>query len=147
MEPLLWDTSIQGKPSFRGHKIWRSQKKCSHNLCTCICDLCWRDTSLQGKGHFCWVPKPASFRGHFYLRDTCLGPEGVPWIEFPLYTHSVQKYTTCSIKFWKEEEDEEEDDVDNDDGDDLCHTEICCQSLLSLSIFQVLVLGAFLKCL
>ena len=61
--------------------------------------------------------------------------------------HSVQKYTTCSIKFRKEEEDEEDDDDDNDDGDDLCHTEICCQSLLSLSIFQVLVLGAFLKCL
>ena len=59
----------------------------------------------------------------------------------------MQKYTTFSIKFRKEEEDEEEDDVDNDDGGDLCHTEICCQSLLSLFIFQVLVLGAFLKCL
>ena len=43
----------------------------------------------------------------------------------------MQKYTTFSIKFRKEE-DKEEDDVDNDDGDDLCHTEICCQSLLSI---------------
>ena len=22
VEPLLWDTSIQGTPPFRGHKIW-----------------------------------------------------------------------------------------------------------------------------
>ena len=65
--------------------------------------------------------------------------------------HSVQKCTTYSIKLRREEEEEEEedddDDDDNDDGDDLCHTEICCQSLLSLFIFQVLVLGAFVKCL
>ena len=46
--------------------------------------------------------------------------------------HSVQICTTCSIKFLKEEE---EDDDDNDDGDDLCHTEICCQGILSLLIF------------
>ena len=59
-----------------------------------------------------------------------------------MYMHSAQK---CTTKFWKEEE--EEDDDDNDDCDDLCHTEICCQSILSLFIFQVLVLGAFLKCL
>ena len=43
----------------------------------------------------------------------------------------MQKYTTFSIKFRKEE-----DDVDNDDGDDLCHTEICCQSLLPLFFFS-----------
>ena len=55
--------------------------------------------------------------------------------------HSVQK---CTTKFRKEEE---EDDDDDDDGDDLCHTETCCQSILSLLIFQVLALAAFLKCL
>ena len=40
-EPLLWDTFIQ--------LIQNSiPEKFSHNLC--ICYLCWRDTSIQGKG-------------------------------------------------------------------------------------------------
>ena len=63
---------------------------------------------------------------------------------------TVYKNVQPTLSNFEEEEEEEEDDDDdddNDDGDDLCHTEICCQSLLSLFIFQVLVLGAFLKCL
>ena len=31
-------------------------EKCSHNLW--ICHPYWKDTSIQGKGHFFWVPKP-----------------------------------------------------------------------------------------
>ena len=28
VEPLLWDTSIQGTPPFRGHKIWLRKNVC-----------------------------------------------------------------------------------------------------------------------
>ena len=34
VEPLHWDTSIQGTPSFKGHKNLVPEK-CSHNLCNC----------------------------------------------------------------------------------------------------------------
>ena len=34
VEPLHWDTSIQGTPPFKGHKNLVPEK-CSHNLCNC----------------------------------------------------------------------------------------------------------------
>ena len=46
VERLLWDTTIQGTPPFRGYEIW-SQKKHSDNLCTYY--LYGRDTFIQGK--------------------------------------------------------------------------------------------------
>ena len=69
VEPLLWDTSIQGTQNLVPEKCsdnlcscypgyWRDTsiqgtqnmvpEKCSRNLC--ICDLYWRDASIQGKG-------------------------------------------------------------------------------------------------
>ena len=38
---FLWDTSIKGTQNF-------VPEKCSHNLCFCY--LCWRNTSIPGKG-------------------------------------------------------------------------------------------------
>ena len=38
VEPLLWDSSIQGAPPFRGHEHGTQDlvpEKCSHNLCIC----------------------------------------------------------------------------------------------------------------
>ena len=46
MEPLIWHTSIQGTPPFRGQNLLL--EKCPHNLC--IYYLFWRDSSTQGKG-------------------------------------------------------------------------------------------------
>ena len=34
VEPLHWDTSVQGTPPFKGHKNLVPEK-CSHNLCNC----------------------------------------------------------------------------------------------------------------
>ena len=41
MEPLLWETYIQGKQNLFPEKF------SSHYLC--ICSLCWKDTSIQEK--------------------------------------------------------------------------------------------------
>ena len=43
VEPLHWDTSVQGTPPFKGHKNLVPEK-CSHNLCNCY--LYWKDTSI-----------------------------------------------------------------------------------------------------
>ena len=48
-EPLGWDSSNQGTQNL-------IPEKCSHNLC--ICYLCWRDTSIQGKETLFLVRKP-----------------------------------------------------------------------------------------
>ena len=49
VEPLVWDSSNQGTQNL-------IPEKCSHNLC--ICYLCWRDTSIQGKETLFLVRKP-----------------------------------------------------------------------------------------
>ena len=49
VEPLGWDSSNQGTQNL-------IPEKCSHNLC--ICYLCWRDTSIQGKETLFLVRKP-----------------------------------------------------------------------------------------
>ena len=55
MQPLLWDTSIHGTASFRGHKLW--SWKNTHIILVSV-------TSIKGtppfreKGHIFWVPKP-----------------------------------------------------------------------------------------
>ena len=54
MEPLLWDTSIQGTSPFRGHKIW-SQKNA---LIIFVLVTTIDGTPLfRGKGHILWVLK------------------------------------------------------------------------------------------
>ena len=44
---FMWKHTIQGTQNL-------VTEKCSHNLC--ICYLYSMDTSIQGKGHFFWVP-------------------------------------------------------------------------------------------
>ena len=44
---VMWKHTIQGTQNL-------VTEKCSHNLC--ICYLYSMDTSIQGKGHFFWVP-------------------------------------------------------------------------------------------
>lgn len=47
----------------------------------------------------CYVnPSQSLFRGHLYSRDICFSPEGVPWIEVPMYQN-----TQClfAFVFWK----------------------------------------------
>ena len=44
--------------------------------------LTWIDAVFVGE--LLRNPAQPPFRGHFYPRDTCLGPEGVPWIEVSL---------------------------------------------------------------
>ena len=46
---FMWKQTIQGTQNL-------VTEKCSHNLC--ICYLYSVDTSIQGKGHFFWVPNP-----------------------------------------------------------------------------------------
>ena len=48
VEPLHWDTSIQGTPPFKGHKNLVPEK-CSHNLCICYLYLGERDTFVGPK--------------------------------------------------------------------------------------------------
>ena len=55
VEPLLWDTFIQGAPSFKGHKIW--SRKNVHIIFVFVTSF--EGTPLfRGKGHCFWVPKP-----------------------------------------------------------------------------------------
>ena len=59
LEPLLWDTSVQGTPP------QNLVLKNTSNLC--ICYLCSWDTSIQGKGTLFLGPKTQiqpPFRGH-----------------------------------------------------------------------------------
>ena len=44
----------------------------------------------------CWLAQPL-FKGHLYSRDTCLGPEGVSWIEVPLYLFQLYKVYLCIL--------------------------------------------------
>ena len=59
----LWNLSF-GTPLCKGYlhsgdKIWRSRKNV-HIIFVFV-------TSIQGKGHFFWIPRPASFREHVTL--------------------------------------------------------------------------------
>ena len=61
VEPLLWDTSIQGSTPFRGQKIWPWEN--SHIIFVFVTSI--EGTPLfRGWGHFFWVPKP-----EFYLHS------------------------------------------------------------------------------
>ena len=55
VEPLLWDTSIQGSPPFRGHKIW--SRKNVHMIFVSIPSSVGTPL-FRGKAHIFWVPKP-----------------------------------------------------------------------------------------
>jgi len=64
VELLLWDTSLQETPPFRGHKIWsRKNVDIIFVSVTSIEGI----PLLRGKGHFLWVPKP---RLNLHLGDT-----------------------------------------------------------------------------
>ena len=64
VEPLLWDTSIQETPPFRGHKIW-SQKNA---VIIFVSITSIEGTPLfRGKEHVIRVPKPGF---NLHSRDT-----------------------------------------------------------------------------
>ena len=48
LELVIWDTSIQGTPPFRGHKIW--SRKNVHVILVFVTSILKRHTSIQGKG-------------------------------------------------------------------------------------------------
>ena len=52
VEPLLWDTSIQGTPPFRGHKIW--SRKNVHIIFVSVTSVVGAPL-FRGKGNFSWV--------------------------------------------------------------------------------------------
>ena len=55
VEPLHWETTIQGTPPCRGHKIW--SRKNFHAIFVSVTSI--EGTPLfRGKGHFFWVSKP-----------------------------------------------------------------------------------------
>ena len=64
VEPLLWDTSVQGTPPFTGYKI--GSWKTFHKIFVSVTSI--KETHLfRGKGPSFWVPKPGfwpTFRGH-----------------------------------------------------------------------------------
>ena len=55
VEPLHWETSIQGTPPFRGHKIW--SRKNTHIIFAPITSIAGTPL-FRGKGHFFWFSKP-----------------------------------------------------------------------------------------
>ena len=55
VEPLLWDTSVQGTSPFRGDKIW--SRKNVHIIFEFVNSVVGTPP-FRGKGHFFWVPKP-----------------------------------------------------------------------------------------
>ena len=59
VEPLLWDSSIQGAPPFTGHEHGTQDlvpEKC-HIIFVFVASI--EETPLfRGTGHFFWVPKP-----------------------------------------------------------------------------------------
>ena len=55
VEPLLWDTSIQGTAPFRGLKIW--SRKNVHRIFVFVTST-EGILLFRGKKHFFWVPKP-----------------------------------------------------------------------------------------
>ena len=57
VEALIWDTSIQGTPLFKGHKIW-SQKNVHIIFVFVICDLFKGQLYSGERDTFFWVPKP-----------------------------------------------------------------------------------------
>ena len=67
MEPLLWGTSVQGTPPFRGHKIWKNLPgKIPHIIFVSVTSV--EGTPLfRGNGQFFWVTKP---RFNLHLGDT-----------------------------------------------------------------------------
>ena len=54
VEPVLWDTSIQGTPPFRGHKIW-SWKNCNYIIFVPVTST-EGTTLFKGKEHFSGSP-------------------------------------------------------------------------------------------
>ena len=60
MEPVLWDTSIQGTPPFRGHKIW-SWKNCNYIIFVPVTST-EGTTLFKGKEHFSGTPNQCNLR-------------------------------------------------------------------------------------
>ena len=56
VEPLFWDSSIQGIPRFRGYKIW------SLKLLSQYIQYIEETPLFTGKGDFFWVQKAIDYK-------------------------------------------------------------------------------------
>ena len=67
VDPLLWDTSVQGTPPFTGYKI--GSWKTFHIIFVSVTSIKGKHL-LRGKGPSFWVPKPGF---NLHLGDTLAG--------------------------------------------------------------------------